>query len=50
VSLFERCKILVVGIPGQCCGHQLQVWDVIILVLSRGREGILKVAYNTLKL
>jgi hypothetical protein len=26
------------------------VGDVIILVLSRGREGIIKIAYNTLKL
>jgi hypothetical protein len=50
VALLERSKVLVTGIPGRCRGRQLQMGDVIILKLSRGREGILKIAYNALKL
>jgi hypothetical protein len=50
-ALFKRGKILVIGIPGRTCSHELQMRNFPIFVLGRSKEGgILKIAYNTLKL
>jgi hypothetical protein len=50
VALLLSSKILIIGIPGWTRGCELQVRNSFILKLSRGRAGILKIAYNTLKL
>ena len=49
VTLFLKSKVIFAWVPGRTLGRQLQFGDVFILILSRSGEGILKVAYNTLK-